>query len=189
MKTLKITLIVIASILLAGVVVFGYYGGFKRVKFEIAELGGDTLVYREMNGDYALSGQVMDEVYNVLKEDYNISTTKGFGIYYDNPRQTAKEKRRYDAGCIVNGADSAQLAAIAEKYKVSVLHRDTFLTSSFPYKGKASVIMSIAKVYPAMINYFEKNLGVENFGPVMEIYDPRAGKIYYRTYLLDAAPQ
>jgi len=187
MKTLKITLFVIAVIVLAGVAMFGYYGGFHKVRFETATVGGDTLVYREMTGDYSLSGETMAEVYNVLKEDFNVQNAKKFGIYFDNPAKVAKEKLRYEAGCIISGADTAQLSAIGAKYLVRVLPVHEAVVSEFPYKGKASVIVSIMKVYPALTRWFEQNNMMDRFGPVMEIYDAPAGKIFYRVELLDAA--
>ena len=188
MKALWITASAVLGVALAGIIVFGSYGGFRKVNFEIVEGGGDTLVYRYMTGDYALSGEVMDEVYNVLKDDYGVLTTKGFGIYFDNPRQVAKDSLRYEAGCILSGADSEMIASIDERYEIKMLPKGEYLTTSFPYKGKASVIVAIMKVYPAMARYFEKNGMLDRYGAVMEIYDIPQGKILYRTHLLDAAP-
>lgn len=87
---MKITLIVIILILVIFAIVFIYYGGFNKVICRIEKQGGEILVYKQMTGDYAKSAKLMDEIYYSLLKDYAIKTYKGFGIYYDNPKEVGK---------------------------------------------------------------------------------------------------
>ena len=184
MKVVRVILYIVFAFILVSMVIFGYYGGFKKIRFEQEPAGGETLVYMEAKGDYAGSGNIMDMVFYGLKDRYGIEATRGFGIYYDNPVTTEPDQRRYEAGCVVEGLDSAQKAALEAEFKVRELPVQDCVVGAFPLKGKPSVIMGVIRVYPAMENYMKKNELIERFGPVMEIYDYRARKIFYRVMLL-----
>ncbi len=45
-------------------------------------------------------------LYYDLKDNYSIETTKGFGLYYDNPQDVDKDKLRSIVGCIVESKSS-----------------------------------------------------------------------------------
>lgn len=176
MKTL---IIVILSIVALVLIIYSYFGGFKKITTEISRQGGETVVYEEITGDYKQSGTVMDKVYYSLRDTDNIDTYKGFGIYYDNPQTTEKLKLRSEAGCIIEPDDVNKVSAISGNFKVKVLPEKEYLIAEFPYKGKMSVMFGIMKVYPAMNKYAEKN-NLPAEGPVTEIYDVPNKKIIYR---------
>ena len=178
MKIVKILLFIIVAIIAIFTAVYAYYGGFTKIAFEQAELGGETIVWEEMIGDYKDSPIVMDKVYNSLLSDFNISTTRGFGIYYDNPQMVDPNKCRSDLGCIVDNIDSTSLSAIEAKFKVKKLEYHKCVVAVFPYKGQMSVVVGLTKVYPALNEYI-KNNNIAN-GPVMEIYDIANKTITYR---------
>lgn len=102
------TLIIIGLILALIVIVFIYYGGSKKVTCRIEKTGGEKLVYKQMTGDYAKSAKLMDEIYYSLLNVYGIETFKGFGIYYDNPKEVEKSKLRSEIGCIIEEKDSSK---------------------------------------------------------------------------------
>ena len=87
---MKITLVVIGVISVLIATAFIYYGGLSKVNCRVEKQGGETLAYRQMTGDYAKSAKLMDEIYYSLLNDYGIETFKGFGIYYDNPKEVEK---------------------------------------------------------------------------------------------------
>lgn len=182
MKIAKIILISIGSLLLIFFLVYGYYGGFYPVKPEIQQKGGETLVYEKMIGDYAQSPQVSDRVYNKLLRDYDITTTRGFGIYYDRPQTTDKDKLRADVGCILE-SDFDKLDKLKVDFEVSEYPNAQYLVANFPFKGVPSVILGIMKVYPAFQAYSQEH-GYSADTPVMEIWDLSNRKIEYRKELI-----
>jgi len=179
MKTINVILYVILAFIVLSVIVYAYYGGFKKVNFQSSLQGGETLVYEELTGDYKQSAAVMDKIYNSLLNDEKIETFKGFGIYYDNPQEVEKNKLRSAVGCILEETDSIKLNELKKKYKIKTCPTDTYITTEFPFKGKMSVMIGILKVYPAMNKYIKEN-GLSEKGAVMEIYDTPNEKILYR---------
>ena len=182
MKIAKIVFLILGTLLLIFLLIYGYYGGFYRVVPEIRQQGGETLVYEMMTGDYAQSPEVSDRVYNKLLREHNISTTKGFGIYYDNPKTTVKDNLRADVGCILD-SDFEKLDMLKAQFKIMEYPNDDYLVADFPYKGMPSVIIGIMKVYPALNKYLEDN-GYNSDTPVMEIWDLSNNTIHYRKVLL-----
>ncbi len=183
MKFMKILIIAIASILIICVVMYAYFGGFKRLRIQIAKQGGEFVVYDSIIGDYRQSGIVMDKIYYSLLNDYNIETFKGYGKYFDNPQKVEKSKLRSEAGCIIEAKDVNNAKAMGI-YKSKILPEQKYIISEFPYKGKLSVLFSIMKVYPALNKFSAKN-GYDENGAIIEIYDIPNKKILYRKEILE----
>jgi len=179
MKMLKIVAISIIALI---VIIYAYLGGFKKINFQLLDQGGETLVYEEMTGDYRQSAAVMDKIYYLLLNDYNIESYKGFGLYFDNPQKVEKEKLRSEVGCILENIDSTKISLLKDKYKIKAFPRNKYLVTEFPYKNKLSVFVGIIKVYPALNRYL-KEKGFNDEGAVMEIYDTPNKKIIYRKAL------
>jgi effector-binding domain-containing protein len=181
---MKTAIIIIGAILVLIAIFVAYYGGFKKVDCRIEEQGGETLAYKEMKGDYSKSGKLMDQIYYALLNDHGIETYKGFGIYYDNPRETEKSKLRSEVGCIVEEKDQPKVAQLEEQFKIKTHPPKSYIVTEFPYKGKMSVLFGMMKVYPALNTFVEKN-GYNKDGAVMEIYDVPNKKIVYRKEMLN----
>lgn len=179
MKAMKVILIAALILIALGVIVYAYYGGFYKVKFQVAEQGGETLIYEEMVGDYQQSPVVMDRIYSSLLNNEKIETFKGFGIYYDNPQKVEKSKLRSEVGCILEDRDISKINDLKQKYKIKTYPKGQYIIAEFPYKGKLSVVVGVMKVYPEM-NKFIKEKGYSEQGAVMEIYDTPSKKIVYR---------
>ena len=175
---MKIFLIILAIFAVVFIAIFIYYGGFKKIVFKIENQGGEVIVYENLTGDYSQTPKISDKIYYALLNDEKIETTKGIGIYYDNPKKTDKEKLRAEVGSIVEGLDSAALERLAGKYKVKTLDKREFIVTEFPFKGKLSAIFGIMKVYPAFEKFRQENGYVE--APMTEIYDVPNKKIIYR---------
>lgn len=176
---MKTTLIVLACIILLFLIIYAWFGGFKKVIVKISEEGGETLVYEEIKGDYRQSGQVMDKIYHSLLNEEKIETYKGFGIYYDNPQKVEKSQLRSEAGCILEEKDLKKVTSLNQKFQVKKFPTKKYMTTSFPYKGKISVMFSIIKVYPALNKYSKEN-GLNDNTFVMEIYDVPNKMVVYR---------
>jgi len=180
---MKIALILVAILIFALIVFYIYFGGFQKINISISKTGGETLIYETIKGDYKQSGVIMDKIYNTLLKEDKIETYKGFGIYYDNPQKVEKEKLRSEAGCVLENKDMDQLKNIENKYTTRIFPNKEYITTTFPYKGKLSLIFSIMKVYPALNKFAIKN-GYNENGAVMEIYDIPNKQILYRKELM-----
>ena len=183
MKSFKVLVVgSLAVLVIAMIGIYAYYGGFHNIVPEIAKSGGETLVYEEVIGDYAQSGEVSDRVYQKLLDDYKITTTKGFGIYYDNPETTEKTKLRSDVGCILE-SDFEKIDRLKTAFEITEYPVDNYLKVEFPYKGTLSILLGIMKVYPVLNAYVSEN-GYEGDAPVMEIWDVPNKRIMYRKVLI-----
>ncbi|WP_422080972.1 GyrI-like domain-containing protein [Ulvibacterium sp.] len=182
MKTLQIVLWTIAVLVVILVSAYTYYGGFVTISPEIKEVGGETLVYEKITGDYSQSSAISDRVYQKLLEDHQIATTKGFGIYYDNPKVTEKDKLRADIGCILE-SDLDKMEALKKDFEVMEYPKDKYLVAEFPFKGMPSVLIGIRRVYPTL-NVYAEQKGYAMDTPVMEIWDVPNKKIKYRKALV-----
>ena len=176
---MKTAFVIIGAIIVLIAVFVAYYGGFKKVECRIEEQGGETLAYKEMKGDYSKSGKLMDEIYYSLLNDHGIETYKGFGIYYDNPRETEKSQLRSDVGCIIEEKDHSKVSQLGEHFNIKTHPKKSYIVAEFPYKGKISVFFGLMKVYPALNKFVEKN-GYNKDGAVMEISDVPNKNIVYR---------
>lgn len=172
-------IVVIVVILIA--VLFGlyaWYGGFYDVKVRTETVGGETMVYKKVTGDYKQTSSVTNEVYNHLLHDLRIETCKGAGIFYDNPKLVKKEELRSEVGCIVEPSDIDKLDTMLCKYEIKQLPYRELAVTEFPYKGAISVLIGIIRVYPKLEEYVKTHHLPEH--PVVEIYDVPGRKIMYR---------
>lgn len=176
---MRTTLIIIGAILALIAIVIAYYGGFKKVNFRVEEQGGETLVFKDMIGDYAKSKKLSDDVYYTLLNDYEIETFRGFGIYYDNPKEVEQSKLRSEIGCIIEEKDTSKVSQIRGELKIKTYPEKAYIVTEFPFKGTLSVIFGVMKVYPTMDKFAEEN-GYKKDGAIMEIYDVPNKKIIYR---------
>lgn len=174
---MKIILIIFGVFIVLFVSVYAYYGGFSKVYVKVENQGGEVVVYENVTGDYKQTPKVSDKIYYSLLNDEQIETTRGIGIFYDNPRKVEKDKLRSEVGCIVENADSTMIARLSDKYQIKTLRKGDYIVAEFPFKGTMSILMGIMKVYPALSTYCEKNGYKES--PVIEIYDVPNGKIIY----------
>jgi len=169
--------------LIAGlVVVFGFgtlvfYGVFSEIHITEKMIEPLWLAYQPIRGDYKQSGKVMDRVYADLKSKHALETTRGFGLYYDDPKTTPKEKLRSIAGCILEKRHEARLEDVKNAFHVAQFPASHSVVAEFPFYGKLSVLLGIFSVYPRLKKY----LNAHNYPqtPIMEVYDVPQRKIRY----------
>lgn len=126
-----------------------------------------TLVYQSLNGPYQQSGKAMDDIYDWLLEQ-GINSTKGFGYYFDSPKDVPQKQLRSIAGCIVEENDLQKLESVKDPYKMDIFPTQQCLQATFPYHGKHHLMAGILKVYPKLQEQ-ARQLGYHY--QVMEIYD------------------
>jgi len=146
-----------------------HHGLFASVKLSEKDAGPYVLVYKKHLGEYKNVGPVMDSVYYDLKNNFSIITTKGFGIYYDDPKKVSKEQLRSIVGCIVETKAVNELDMLKNRYGVSVYPLSKSVVAEFPYKGKLSIIIGLFKAYPKMMSYIAEKKYIPT--PIMELYD------------------
>ncbi|MDY6934726.1 MAG: GyrI-like domain-containing protein [Spirochaetota bacterium] len=177
MKIIGIIGITIVLVIIVLLIVLSMYGLFASVKIAEKDIGPYLLVYKKHIGDYKNVGQIMDKLYYDLKDNYDIETTKGFGLYYDNPQEVDKKKLRSIVGCIVEDKSVEDLNIIGNKYGVKEYPSSKCVVAEFPYKGKMSIILGIFKVYPKLNSYIDEHKYPQM--PIMELYDQPNEKIEY----------
>ncbi|HDQ26834.1 MAG TPA: AraC family transcriptional regulator [bacterium] len=176
----KIAVITGLSLLLISGAIFGmlvHAGLFYKPEVKVEETGPFTLVYVEHTGDYSNAWKYQDEVYKKLIAEFNIKTTKGFGIYYDDPAKVEKSELRSELGCILEGEDIKKAQLVEGKFKVKTLNAEKSVVSGHPFTNPFSVILGIMKVYPLL----GKKAAEEGLdaGFAMEIYDAPAKATTY----------
>lgn len=175
---MKLILAIAGILLVALFTVLIHYGLFADMTLEEKTSEPLYLVYESHLGDYSKTPQVINKVFFTLLMIDSIKTSKGFGIYFDNPEFTPKQDLRWVAGSILEEKDTALIPLIREKFNVIRLEGEPVAETTFEYKGRLSVIMGIYKAYPVIGTYIrERELGSV---ATMEIYDQPGKVIRYR---------
>ena len=175
---MKITATIILILILLAFIYLASLGLFDEVKLEEKQTGPFTVVYEEHIGPYQETGTVQDKIYYKLLNEEKIETFKGFGIYYDNPKEVAAEELRSEVGSILEEKDLDKIDVLKEKgYQIKTIETQHSIVATFPFKNKLSIMLGIMKVYPAM----EKHIQANNYQPTpsMEIYDVPNKQIIY----------
>jgi DNA gyrase inhibitor GyrI len=170
-------IIVILGILIgiaAGVLSF--YGLFTPVIIQEREMGPYMFVMKKYVGAYRDVGTFMDEMYQDLK-DRDIVTSRGLGIYYDDPKVTPDDKTRCIVGRILEDIDPSKMIELEKKYTIGELPLTNYLVVEFPFKGLPSIIIGVYRVYPKIAKYMLAHEIPKM--PITEVYDPKAQKTLY----------
>jgi hypothetical protein len=173
---MKIAFIIAIIIVIAVLGWLAYFGAFTKVGVVEKQLGPLWLAYEKHIGDYKKVAQIMDKMYRDLKKS-GVETTRGFGMYFDNPRKVEKDKLRSVVGCILDNVDSTTIESLKVKFRLKPYPQSKCVVSQFPFKGKPSIIMGIFKVYPKLSKHLKKQSQREI--PIMEIYDVPGKTISY----------
>lgn len=179
-KKILIALLVVAAILFG---FYAYFGGFSKLNFKVEKAGGETIVYKEMVGEYSKSGEIMSSISEELQNHHGLKITQNIGIYYDNPEDTDKDKLRSDVGCVIKTHDQNKLEELKKNYSLKQTPQTDYLITKIPFKGFFSIMVGIFKVYPAMEKYLDKNK-MSDDGPITEIYDTQNKEIIYRKEII-----
>ena len=176
MKVLKIVLLLIAFIVLVLFLMLMQAGIFKTVTASEKVMGPYTLVYESYKGDYNNTGKVFDRVYRKLKAD-GIITSRGLGVYYDDPATTPAGQQRSDCGSVIEEADLQKLEAVKAKYNVMQILKKECIVVEFPFKNYLTYMLGPSKAYPVMVNFaMKKGYKVTR---AYELYDNPGKLVYY----------
>ncbi len=175
---MKLFFIVTTILIVCFLAFLSYMGAFQNVVFENTKNKEYVLVYKTHVGDYAQSGKAMDDIFKWLL-DNKIKATKGFGLYFDNPKKVDKSQLRSMTGCVLEETDYDKIELIKKKFLVKkIASYDTYHTT-FPYRNKMSIALSVMKVYSALVDYITKNDKTPMARGMLEIYNMTEGRIEY----------
>ncbi len=175
---MKIALIALLIIFLGIAGILAYYGAFAKIDVKTQAIEDTYFVYGIHIGEYNKVKEPMDKLYNKLLFDEKLQTTKGLGIYYDDPKKVESSKLRTVYGCVVDAKDLNRLEELKKKgYKVGLLKKSKAVVAEFPFNGPLSIIMGIFRVYPELGKYQAANSIPGK--PIIELYDMPNKKITY----------
>lgn len=169
MKFIKITLVIISLIIAIAIGFFWYMGYFQSIQVQEKEEGGYQIAGVDVIGPYSDAGRHISKVDYKLKA-LGINSVKGFGIYYDDPKTTPKNKYHSFVGNIINVTDMDLLDKIKlNGIKLDSIPRKKAIVVEFPIKNTMSYIIGPMKVYPIFTKYtLQKNIKPSS---TFEIYD------------------
>jgi hypothetical protein len=163
-----------AALLLIGFL--AYLGLLPKAAVTETVTGPYTYAYEEFTGPYKNTGPVFDRVYKTLAAE-GITTTKGIGVYFDNPMEVPADKLRSHCGSIIEEKDAAKVAALKDKVKIGTIQAQESVVVELPLKNSLSYMFGPMKAYPALGTYISEKgyKATRSF----EIYDMSAKKILY----------
>ena len=177
----KITIIWLTIILLIALGVGYCYilGVFNEVTVVEKEAGGYKLAGYTYTGPYKKAGEFMQDAEAKLNA-LGITYTKGFGIYYDDPKKTPDEKCRSFIGGIIEAKDIKKVSELKSKdIKIDTVMVAPSVVIEFPIKSDLSYPIGAMKVYPVISEYLHKKGYKSKLS--MEIYDVPQEKILFIT--------
>ena len=177
MKALKIISLIVLAIILIIVFTAWWAGFFTKINVSDTSTGSYVIAGEGFTGDYSKVGTTIMSVDKKLK-DAGIQCKQSFGIYYDDPKFTPRDKCRSFLGSVIDQADYAKLDDIKKLgLKVDTVRQKASLIVEFPYKNKASYFVGPIKAYPAL----NKQAKLSNYKPtlMMELYDMTMKKITF----------
>ena len=175
------TLLLVLLLVVGGLYI--YYGGTKTIIFAQKQQGGEILVYLERYGDYSQSGDISEKIYWQLLNEFGLDSLKlvsGFGIFYDNPSDVAKDKLRSEIGCILDPSEAHRIPELKNTFIVNTFPKGVFTSVDFPYKGQLSIFVGMFNFYRALNKIAKDNSPSYSEGPIMEIYNMKDSVITYR---------
>lgn len=177
MKLLKITFVIIVSLILIVLLCSWYMGYFSHVAVHEEQEGGYKVIGVHVTGPYSGIAKDMENVGAQLKA-MGVPGKKGFGIYYDDPKIVPKEKCKSFVGYIIEEKDVSLVSALKpEGLEIDSIPEAASLVAEFPIRNSWSYMIAPMKVYPALAEYMNR----KKYSPglTVEIYDTPARKIRF----------
>ncbi|MGI5826810.1 MAG: GyrI-like domain-containing protein [Patescibacteria group bacterium] len=181
-KVLKVLFVSFTVLLLTVVAVLSYHGFFSTPQVTEKEVGPYLVAVKHFTGSYYKVGPTMTEVDTWLREN-GVNSTKGIGLFYDDPAKVPENQRRSAVGNVLEGVDESTLAKIKEKLEVIEIKPSRAVVVEHPIKTPLSYMLAPMKVYQEINRYWtNKGYPPETEGSFsIEIYDI-PGKI--TTYIM-----
>jgi hypothetical protein len=181
-----VTQIIFLGVFVAIMAFLWYVGFFEKVRVFEGRHGGYTVAGLDHVGAYRELGRVFSKVDGILRE-MGIICTKGFGIYYDNPKETPQNELRSFVGDIIDNDPQVDI----EKIRASILRVDHIpnrdaVVVELPIRSKLSYMINPVKAYPRMNKYM--NAHDFDLLQAYEIYDVPLKLAYYVMHFTKNSP-
>ena len=178
-KVLKITGGLVFIVILSVVSILAYHDFFTSPLVSEKEIGPYTVATERFVGSYYQVGPTMAQVDIWLREN-GINSTKGVGLYYDDPASKDQSELRSDVGNVLENVDDQTLAKIKERYEVKEIGKQKAVVVEYKIKSSLSYMIGAMKVYPAISKYWQENgYPQDPDGYGVEIYDIPGKMTYY----------
>jgi len=174
MGILKWLGLAVIVLLVAGVGLYGYLGGFAPVKIERGSVAGMEIVYTAYAGSYSKIAKSWAR----FQKEWTAAGLKdcdAVGIYLDPPG-TPDAKLRWILGCRIDALSPEEKGSLRSKMSTASLPASDALLSVFPYKNDLSYMLGPMKVYPEMMKRAKADnvtplLAIELYGPFSAVKD------------------
>jgi DNA gyrase inhibitor GyrI len=130
------------------------------VVYEMAELAATPVIYIELTGDYALTGDAIEAGFTALKDAKIECVSDPCGVFFDDPAKVAPDELRYEV-CFPVAADTKPPKGYA--YKVTEPCKAVMTT----FKGEFTE--ENMPDYDALYKYVIDQ-GLVPAGPMIEVY-------------------
>jgi hypothetical protein len=171
---MRIIGIIIAVLFVCFLALYFFAGMFDAVSLEISEVGPYAIVYKEHTGPYDGLTVTLRDVYGYVTKKRMQWTTKGIEIFYDDPKTVGPRDQRSIAGCVTD----TLLTNVAAPYKSQILPKTPAIVGTVRVRSFLSNVFGTQKFYSVKDNFARENKRALA-GPVMQLYDMAARKIYY----------
>ena len=170
-KVFKFLLVFLSIVVALFLGTLYYHDFFSSPQVVEKEMGPYVVVTKRFVGAYHKVGPTMDEVDGWLREN-GVESTKGVGLYLDDPAEVEESELRSDVGSIVEDVDEEVLARIKEKFEVREIPKAKSAVIEFSIKSNLSYIIAPMKAYPALTQHWIEKGYAEAEGDIgIEIYD------------------
>ncbi len=176
MSILRWSVLAIALLISLYLLFMSYMGLLSAPKVTEKEMGPYLFVYDDFKGPYKETPKVFNEVYLKLKS-IGVDTTKGLGVYFDDPSTVPEDQLRSQCGSAVEQADAKKIGPYRDRMKVREIKKKNSMVIELPLRNAISYMLGPSKAYPALSAYAQKH-GYKQTVP-FELYDMKAKKIYY----------
>lgn len=133
-KVLNVLFVVFTVLLLVVVGVLSYHGFFSTPEVREKEIGPYLVAVKRFTGSYYKVGPTMTEVDNWLREN-GVNSTKGVGLFYDDPAKVPESHRRSAVGNVLEGVDEVTLEKIKEKLELIEIKPSQAVVVDYPIKS------------------------------------------------------
>lgn len=157
---------VLCSVILLAVYLYLYLGAYKSVLITQESRLEMHFLWQEHMGQYHKIGPVIANVERWAMEN-NISCSKTFGEYLDNPAAVDHDRLRSRGGCLLLRSIPAP-----ENMQVSSRPAGKYVVARF----SGSPAIGPFKVYPAVQRYIQEQR-LHNEGPTLEIYSIHGAQV------------
>lgn len=177
MKALRYFVIVISSLIALGFFLLWYVGVFDKVDLEKRSSPSYLVAGYNFKGSYQQIGPIMGEVDSLLRL-IGVNSTKGFGIYFNDPNTTPEAELESYVGNVIEGDSRNRIEEILSLgLQVDTIPAGTAWVASMAIRSQFSYMVGPIRAYPMLEEAVKE--ADDEVSLVYEIYDLDKKIIHY----------